>query len=543
MLITDKERLKDFYASNRLWQGIPGIEITKGDRMFCSFFSGATGETVSNYSLVLQSDDRGKTWSEPVVAAFQEGAVRCFDPCLWVSPDDKLWFFWGVQYVDRVGKPWETYASYTEHPDSDSFNWCEPFLIGEGMMVNKPVVLSDNSVYFYFSDWRLQTERTITVLRSKDNGITRKQIGKIICPKMVFGEMHLIERQDGSLAMYYRAEYGIGKAVSYDGGHIWAQGARSNLDGPCSRFYLGRLKSGKLLCVNHYHFQGRNNLTAMLSDDDGESWYGHLLLDERDQVSYPDVAQASDDRIYIIYDHNRGSGKRTLKEVLSDDRELLLACLTEEDITAGHLVHKDSYLKGIVNRLASYQGKNSNPYHEPYLGTDEEYTSELLKLTPKQALKRMFTDFSIQLTSVPNEKREKIDALFTQLSAMREEECLSVCAMVIEPLVSMLKSIPIEKRETMPDFHKCILEYINQNYTSECDMGHMADVLHTSAVYMKYFFKQRSGITINRYINYRRICLAQQLLDKQNDTLHSVASKTGFKDVKVLQQWFQVLSE
>jgi hypothetical protein len=32
----------------------------------------------------------------------------------------------------------------------------------------------------------------------------------------------------------------------------------------------------------------RSHLTAYLSDDDGRSWHGGLLLDERNGVSYPD---------------------------------------------------------------------------------------------------------------------------------------------------------------------------------------------------------------------------------------------------------------
>ena len=46
MLITDKSKLEKYYAKNRLWQGIPGIEHTKGGRTFLTFYSGGVKEQV-----------------------------------------------------------------------------------------------------------------------------------------------------------------------------------------------------------------------------------------------------------------------------------------------------------------------------------------------------------------------------------------------------------------------------------------------------------------------------------------------------------------
>ena len=62
----------------------------------------------------------------------------------------------------------------------------------------------------------------------------------------------------------------------------------------------------------------------MLSDDEGKSWHGHLMVDSRDGVSYLDAIQAEDGRIYLIYDHNRQT-----------DREILMAVFTEEDAAKG----------------------------------------------------------------------------------------------------------------------------------------------------------------------------------------------------------------
>ena len=58
--------------------------------------------------------------------------------------------------------------------------------------------------------------------------------------------------------------------------------------------------------INHNDFKGRNNLTAFISEDDGETWPYSLLLDRRNNVSYPDVKEDENGNIYVIYDRERG---------------------------------------------------------------------------------------------------------------------------------------------------------------------------------------------------------------------------------------------
>ena len=83
----------------------------------------------------------------------------------------------------------------------------------------------------------------------------------------------------------------------------------------------------------------RNKLKAFLSEDDGKTWIGGLMLDERDGVSYPDGFQAPDGTLYISYDRNR-----------STDGEILLARFNEDDILAKKLAGPKSKLKMLISR-------------------------------------------------------------------------------------------------------------------------------------------------------------------------------------------------
>ena len=88
----------------------------------------------------------------------------------------------------------------------------------------------------------------------------------------------------------------------------------------------------------------RSHLTAYLSDDDGASWYGGLLLDERVRVSYPDGVQTPDGKIYIIYDYDR-----------QGERQICMAVFTEADVAAGKIVSSEGRLRVLVDQ-ATYEG-------------------------------------------------------------------------------------------------------------------------------------------------------------------------------------------
>ena len=55
MFITEENSLKKYGTPYRLWQGIPGIEVTKKGRIFSTFYSGGIKEEVNNFVVLLKS--------------------------------------------------------------------------------------------------------------------------------------------------------------------------------------------------------------------------------------------------------------------------------------------------------------------------------------------------------------------------------------------------------------------------------------------------------------------------------------------------------
>ena len=367
MLITDPKELKKYRSEYRIWQGIPSIEVTKGGRIFVTFYSGGIQEGIGNYCMLVESRD-GKTYSEPIAVTYLQ-EHRCFDPCLWIDPQGRLWWTWSLCPDDAL------WASVCDDPDADELVWSEPFVVGNDIMMNKPIVANDGGWLFPLAVWNYGIRTTMPesfdsktpekgafVYRSDDQGKSFYKLGGADVPDRSFDEHMVVELTDGRLWMLVRTKYGIGQSFSTDGGKTWTPGEDSGLGGPSSRFHLRRLKSGRLLLINHVDFTKRNNLTALLSEDEGKTWCAKLLLDGRSSVSYPDVSESADGFLYITYDRERGCHKKTFAEAQSNAREVLVSRVTEQDILAGELVSEGSYLARIASKLGEYHGTETALY-------------------------------------------------------------------------------------------------------------------------------------------------------------------------------------
>lgn len=357
-----------YQDEHRLWQGIPSVEITDGGRLFANWYTGMDTETSGNFVVVAISDDSGDTWISPrYVVEHPDPTVRVYDPCLWRDPRGRLWLFWNQSsgfFDGRVG----AWFSVSANPDDHEPSWSEPRRIGNGLMMNKPTVLTDGTWLFPLAIWACHTptedhpevadERFSNVYASDDEGLTFTLRGSADVPNRSFDEHMVVQRRDESLWMLVRCFDGVGESFSTDAGRTWTPGRRSTeVDGPCSRFHIRRMPSGNLLMINHADFgerrtvaeieqqgdvkswKGRTNLTAFLSEDDGKTWPHRLLLDDRDDVSYPDAAVSADGSIFVVYDHDRFG-----------DRAIYLSRLTEADIVRGRWTTTGPHTGLLVNR-------------------------------------------------------------------------------------------------------------------------------------------------------------------------------------------------
>lgn len=333
-----------------------GIERTPQGRLWISWFGG--GDSRDAYVLLAKSDDDGRTWSDPLFIVDPPPSPsgvrqRALVGNLWTDPAGRLWLFFdkALRFFDGRAGVW---ACHCDNPDADRPAWSAPVRIWHGSALNKPTVLANGEWLLSISLWQreymrsdfsagpslfseLDPFRMANIFVSKDMGMSWERRGGVHAPFRQFDEQMIVERRDGSLLMFLRTDYGIAETESFDRGRSWTAPEKSALEHVSARIFVRRLASGRVLLVKHGELHvkpaKRSHLTAYLSGDDGKTWQGGLLLDEREDVSYPDGFQAPDGTVYIAYDRKRVNG------------EILMATFTEDDILAGKAVSGKVRLK------------------------------------------------------------------------------------------------------------------------------------------------------------------------------------------------------
>lgn len=535
MLITDHETLKNYAASKSLWLGIPSIEVTNKGRTFLTYYSGGTREEIGNFCALIVSDD-GEHFGDPIAVSFEENH-RCFDPCLWIDPLGRLWYTW-TRYPDEG-----LFGAICEDPDAETIVFGEEFFIGHNIMMNKPVVLSTGEWAFPLAVWnhgvRVANFDSLTEPKgsfmyvTNDCGKTFRQLGGADVQKRSFDEHMFLELTSGIIRVFVRTTYGIGAADSYDGGLHWGKDFDTGYGGPCSRFHIRRLPSGRVLLINHHEFSGRNNLTAMLSEDDGKTFPYRLLLDGRKDVSYPDATLTADGRIHITYDRERGAFCSSLQKIMSSAREILTACITEEDILAGKLVTADSYLQRVAYKLTDYDGELQNPFHEKELFTDGKYADYLhvTGTTVDAVVAQIFDAYPVNCSNLHRLEAETLDRL---IETYQSNQALSTLNEIIT-LVRSAHSDTVWSEKSITDMLcRSIMEHPEQ----PCSAESLAEKFHFSAHYIRHVFKKQTGISVSGFRTAQRIKKAKLLLRMREDRITDIAAACGFENPSYFTEVF-----
>ncbi|WP_410209216.1 sialidase family protein [Aquirhabdus sp.] len=348
--------------SARSWQGIPGVEHSPSGRLWATWYSGGPVEGPGNYAMLSTSNDQGQSWSKAKVVIQAAQGFRVFDPLPWLDPKGRLWIFFQQQAATPPGVPttYGCYAIRTDDPNSDNPKWSSPFLVAEGgILFGKPIVQSNGgwlAPFFVIGQpsWiqKINGKETGTLL-STDQGESWNWRGGTTIPQPIreFSEATIAQRKDNSLWMVIRTKKGLYNSTSNDGGVTWTDAVSiPGFEGPSTRAAMRRLASGSYLLVYNDALKShlRERLTAWLSDDEGRTWKSKLLLDERQNVTYPDTTQLSDGRIFIAYDYGR---------YITGEKQILVSVIREQDIRAGKLISQDAHTKIVVNQATDYGNK------------------------------------------------------------------------------------------------------------------------------------------------------------------------------------------
>ena len=329
-----------------------------GNRLWATWYGGITdGEDSNNYCILATSVDKGESWKEVLIADPDgKGPYRAFDPEVWVAPDGKLRWTWTERpTLVRTDDPKTRFPDRPHGLESDHLTMLtidaevepvapfpKPQAVGIGVMMCKPIALKSGRWLFPSSHWR--AEESAHVYSTDDNGQSFVAVGGATLPPWVreFDEHNLVELKDGRIRVYMRTSRGpcgCWVAESADGGKNWTKSAPADFPHTNSRIFVRRLKSGRLLMVKNGPLDqdvGRKQMTVYLSDDDGTTWKGGLVLSPGG-CAYPDGDQMPDGTIYLTWDNDR-CGRQ----------DIHLARFTEEDILAKKNVSGKMKLDGFI---------------------------------------------------------------------------------------------------------------------------------------------------------------------------------------------------
>lgn len=333
-----------YSPSDRRYAGMPTIAKT-GDRLWATWRSGYTWEGKYNYFPICYSDDGGDTWVDPYMIVDHPDAkgagIGVGTPQLWTDPDGNLWLFyttggvWAVKFTGADG-------------DLSKMTWEFKHILYNNLIAKAPVVIRNEKgeeewmlICYNTNDQGLGLTTTAAYV-SSDKGESWSEKGRAVTDAVnlrKYAESSVYQTSDGVLHQVCRLDGGGGGlevSTSSDYGKTWSSFTRyleEPFSGPASKPHYISLGNGTIFAVNHASDTSRTDLTVYLSEDDGKTWPYRLMIDDRDDVSYP-FAIYDDGMLYVVYDRDRAGAQ-----------EIRLARITIEDVKAGKITQENSVLR------------------------------------------------------------------------------------------------------------------------------------------------------------------------------------------------------
>ncbi len=357
ILLDPKEKYSE---QNRAWQGAPSIARTEGGRLFVGFMSGGIYEPdPRNCCLLVYSDDRGESWSEPILSIESKPAEyrRGFEIEFWIAPNGALWMFWSeVPYEQNLALPtYEqvidmendseyhrleaqtvTYCAVCEDPDAEELVFSAPRPLFNAVCRNTPLVTpsgrwlfptyitSARSFYqFHYSDDEGKTFHTTEPLYARPAG---RHYDEPCFYRAADGRIAVLLRQTGTHQM---------RAFSDDGGLTWST-PEPLLETASQRPCCGNDRDGSVWSISSIHRKNRNGLRLRHSKD-GIDFEDRLILDDRERVSYPEFVQDEEGTLYVVYDRERNNKIRKSRVTGCSEaaKEILFARIPAEALKSG----------------------------------------------------------------------------------------------------------------------------------------------------------------------------------------------------------------
>jgi predicted neuraminidase len=282
------------------------IELGNGD-LLCSWFAGSQ-EAAKDVAVVHSRKAAGaEVWTKPAVLADDPTRPEG-NSVLFHAPNGRIWLFYATMYGHDE---WDTCKVKCKWSDDKGQTWSEPVILRDELGYlprNHPIVLDNGDWLLPIYD-----ERTWTSLMmiSTDRGRTWFDSEEIVAPGHPGNiQPTVVQLADGSLLALMRRGGPppvLWASRSYDRGRTWSEPINSSLPNPNAAAEMVRLANGHLVLAFNNVTHDRNLLTLAVSTDEGKTWPYKRDLENHDtgEFSYPSIIQARDGAIHVTYTYNR----------------------------------------------------------------------------------------------------------------------------------------------------------------------------------------------------------------------------------------------
>ena len=146
---------------------------------------------------------------------------------------------------------------------------------------------------------------------------------------------------------------------------------------------------------------------------------------------------------------------------------------------------------------------------------------------------------NIYSEELPFRFKEHDKYLETLERGITEDDCKRSAHLLESYILTLLENCSDVAQDDFDPFIEKVKNYIDDNYTSECDIKTLAKALHYNGKYLGRKFKAKVGKSYSDYVNNKRSHYAAVLFDHTEYTVTEIATKAGFNSVSYFNRVFK----
>jgi len=118
------------------------------------------------------------------------------------------------------------------------------------------------------------------------------------------------------------------------------------------------------------------------------------------------------------------------------------------------------------------------------------------------------------------------------------DDCTKV-GNILESYILMLLEKYTDKNADVNPLIENVKNYIISNLEFDIDIAHISEFFHYNKLYLGRLFKKETNMTVNDYVNHKRLEKAKTLLINTADTVIDISNKIGFNNVTYFNRLFK----